>query len=217
MLDSSLYLKELAGEVVEIGSFQGKSTIWLAQENPKVIAIDPHEGKTDDEQLRPTLIAFKKHIKQAGVEKKVNVLVARSQDVVATWESPIKLLFIDGLHEYKPVLSDYKSWSPYLANGGIIALHDAFCGWPGVASVILEKALKDDLYREAGVVGSIIYLIKGKRTLVDRINWWRCSNLIKFSLWLHRVESLPKRLKFFLIHRVNKLLLLNRFTIRYLF
>ncbi|MGH7203322.1 MAG: hypothetical protein ACREHC_02660, partial [Candidatus Levyibacteriota bacterium] len=36
------------GEIVEIGSFCGKSTICLAQSSGKVYAVDPHKGNVGD-------------------------------------------------------------------------------------------------------------------------------------------------------------------------
>lgn len=214
LLKSSKLVKKLKGEVVEIGSFQGKSAIWLAQENNLVYAIDPHEGNLDEMSVSPTLKAFRKHLKQAGVTSKVHELVQPSAEVAKTWNKKVKLLFIDGLHEEKYALKDYKDWSPFLVDGGIIAMHDAFCGWPGVGNVVLNKIINNPDYEEVGVVGSIIYAINGKAKNISVLNKWRSGQLIKLALKLQQTKALPEKIKFLLIHRIIKLLLLNRFTFR---
>lgn len=198
----------LPGEVVEIGSYQGKSTIWLAQAAKKVWAVDPHKGKLDEERVPPTLRAFKRHLRQAGVEKRVVIMRKTSEAAAEGWKKPIRLLFIDGLHDYKNAKRDFELWSSYLVEDGMVAMHDAFCGWKGAEKVALEQIVGNNAFGEIGVVGSTVYGVKGKS--IKR--WPRRGGLIRLAVGLYRVKWLPELVKFFLIHRVIKSFLLNRFT-----
>jgi len=121
------------GVIVEIGSWKGKSTIWLAKgskagSNVKIYAIDPHTGSSGHKKKRGevwTFEEFKQNIKRANVEDIVVPVVKTSEDAERDWDGkPIELLWIDGEHEYEMVKLDFDLWSPYLVEGGTIAFHD---------------------------------------------------------------------------------------------
>lgn len=208
-------VKDLKGEMVEIGSFQGKSTIYLAKSGQCIYAVDPHEGKLDHgTTIPPTLVAFKKHVKDFKVERQVTLIKKTSSSAVKGWNKKLKLLFIDGLHDKKNAEFDYKKWSPFLVDGGMIAMHDSFCGWRGAQSVALEKIVLNDEYFEVGVVGSIIYGIRGKGTLISILNRLRIRFLVHIAFWFHSNKKIPSGLSFFMIHRFLKLLLLNQYTLK---
>jgi predicted O-methyltransferase YrrM len=48
-----------------------------------------------------------------------------SQPLALQWTTPIDFLFIDGDHSYEGVRADWQGWTPHLAPGGHVALHDA--------------------------------------------------------------------------------------------
>ena len=121
------------GVIVEIGSWRGKSTIWLANGSKngagaKVYAIDPHIGSPEHQKefgKVETFEDFKKNIEQAGISDFVVPLVKTSEEAAKQWSGePIELLWIDGAHEYDMVKLDFDSWEPYLVEGGTIAFHD---------------------------------------------------------------------------------------------
>ena len=103
----------LPGDVVEIGSYEGKSTIFLAHGSVHVTAIDPHKGTVSGGVLAPTYDNFRKNILRAGVSKKITALITTSKMAAKTWKKPIKLLFIDGLHDEAHAREDYALWSPF--------------------------------------------------------------------------------------------------------
>jgi len=124
-----LYLYSLArlvsklGCIVEIGSWKGKSTIWLAMGSQavgggKIYAVDPHTPDGSSEK------AFRENIKKAGVESIVVPMVMSSIEAVQGWQKPIGILWIDGDHKYRGVRSDFFGWYPYVVEGGVIAMHD---------------------------------------------------------------------------------------------
>ena len=48
-----------------------------------------------------------------------------SADAAKDWSVPIDFLFVDGDHSYEALRTDWESWSPHIAPGGIVCLHDS--------------------------------------------------------------------------------------------
>ena len=167
---SSKKTERLEGAVVEIGSFCGKSTIWLAQGKNEVYAIDPHKGNVgEDEKYPATYKTFIKNLKTAHVDKTVIPLVKTSEEAAKKWNKKIKVLFIDGLHDEKNAKQDFDLWSKHLVNGGVIAIHDSFKRWCGSEKVAIKYIINSSQFYKIGTVGSITYGIKGKGNLLDYI------------------------------------------------
>jgi predicted O-methyltransferase YrrM len=168
------------GVIVEIGSWKGKSTIWLAKgskagSNVKIYAIDPHTGASQKRHGEVgTLTEFKKNIKRANVEDVVVPVVKTSEKAGRDWDAkPIELLWIDGDHEYEMVKLDFDLWSPYLIEGGTIAFHDTI-GWPGPERVVKEKIYKSHNFIKVGFIDSITYARKViENSFIERLgNRW---------------------------------------------
>ena len=140
-----------AGWIVEIGSWQGRSTIWLAAgakagRGARVAAVDPHRGtylRDEDETTEP---ALRRNLARAGVDDQVDVIVATSESAAATWDRPVSLLWIDGDHEYESVRQDVLRWERHLLPDAIVALHDTFM-WPGPERVVDELLVGSRRYR----------------------------------------------------------------------
>lgn len=165
------------GVIVEIGSWKGKSTIWLAKgslagKKVKIYAIDPHTGSKEHRikiNKLNTFTEFKQNIKKANVEKIVNPIVKTSEKALENFNKPIELLFIDGDHSYKMVKKDFKMWSPKLIDKGIIAFHDT-TNWPGPKKVVSEFIFNSKYFINVNFVRSISYATKvRKNVLSDRI------------------------------------------------
>lgn len=128
------------GCIVEIGSFQGKSTIALALNAiVPVYAIDPHHNHTDEiggKFGRQDVAQFYINIMRAKVETKIYPIHLSSFEIVKCWKQPIGLIFIDGAHNYDMVKADVLGWLPHLSKGGILALHDRT--WPDIEKLIQE-------------------------------------------------------------------------------
>ena len=73
-----------------------------------------------------TLPTFRRTIEEAGLEETVIAIVGHSPTVAAHWNTPLGLVFIDGGHGSEPAHRDYESWSPKVASGGLLAIHDVF-------------------------------------------------------------------------------------------
>lgn len=130
-----------AGEIVEIGSFMGKSTCWLAaglkqrDAVEKVWAVDHFRGSPEHQSnqsceckelidVGTTFQQFRHNLKSVNLEDFVVPLKGDSESVVKNWTEPIRLLFIDGDHSYEAVEKDFKLWSRFVVPGGIIIFHD---------------------------------------------------------------------------------------------
>jgi predicted O-methyltransferase YrrM len=137
------YTQSHPGRVVEIGSFKGKSTVWLAkalelsQRDEKVVAIDPHinTGETGvvpvyDEQS--SYDAFIENLSRLNLSRSVQPIVAVSETVAKNWNEQIRFLFIDGSHRYEDVKLDLVLWEPWVSIGGVICLHDTKFNGPFV-------------------------------------------------------------------------------------
>ena len=128
----------IEGCIVEIGSYQGKSTIALAlNASVPVYAIDPHLEHTDEiggvfgPEDRPV---FAVNIAQAGLQERVCPINLTSDHARQGWQQPIGLLFIDGAHNEEQVGRDTFGWLPFVLPDGIIALHDRT--WPDIERVL---------------------------------------------------------------------------------
>lgn len=133
------------GPCLEIGSYCGKSTVYLGEACRRVgsilYALDHHRGSEEhqlgEEYHDPDLYdaqgaqmdsfgAFRQTMDRAGLNDVVVPLVAASGVVARAWSTPLAMVFIDGGHSREAALTDYRSWAPRVIPGGILAIHDIF-------------------------------------------------------------------------------------------
>jgi MMP 1-O-methyltransferase len=172
---ASVYARR--GPVAEIGTYCGKSTIYLAaaarQAGQRVVTVDHHHGSEenqpgweyhDAELVDPatgrldTLPHFRSTLAAAGLEEHVIAIVGRSADVAGLWRAPLGMLFIDGGHTDAAAQADYQGWAPWVAVGGALAIHDVFPdpadGGQAPYRVYL-RALSSGAFAEVRVEGSL--------------------------------------------------------------
>ena len=166
-----------AGPIGEVGTYCGKSTIYLAaaaaDAGQLVLTVDHHRGS---EEIQPgwehhdtavvdartgrmdSLPFFRATIEDAGLEDVVIAVVGRSADVARLWRTPLGLLFIDGGHSEASVVADYEGWAPWVAHSGALAFHDIFPdpadGGQAPYHVYL-RALASGAFKEVSVTGSL--------------------------------------------------------------
>ncbi len=213
----------VSGDVVEIGSWKGKSTVALAygvKDSGKVrtvAAVDPHEGIVlpgQKQAMESTVRAFQRNIKISGVADTVRPYIMTSKQAAKSWNKPVAVLFIDGIHDYTHAREDFESWIPYVADNGVIAFHDCFCGVFGVTRVAQKLLLHPDTILDVGTVGSILYGIKGKATGVQRIIIRVKIVIITITQYLYNNMNLNKWIQNIFIHKIARMLLLSSYTIR---
>jgi MMP 1-O-methyltransferase len=165
------------GPIAEIGTYCGKSTIYLAaaasQAGQVVLTVDHHRGSEEnqpgweyhDAQLvdpatgkLDTLPHFRSTLAASGLEEHVIAIVGRSADVARLWRTPLGMLFIDGGHTDAAAVADYEGWAPWVGPGGALAIHDVF-GDPadgGQAPYrIYLRALNSGAFTEVRAEGSL--------------------------------------------------------------
>lgn len=141
------YASEVAqnGPVLEIGSYCGKSTLYLGlacqSQNSQVYALDHHRGSEEhqvgemfhdpslydaDAQQFDSFREFRNNIRRAGLQDTVVPVVSDSATASRFWQTPLSMVFIDGGHSLDAALCDYRCWASHVQSGGLLAIHDLF-------------------------------------------------------------------------------------------
>ena len=164
------------GPVLEIGSYCGKSAVWLGaaarEVGGTVFTVDHHHGSEENQAgwehhdpglvdpgtgRMDTLPHLRRTLADAGLEEHVVAVVGDSATVARHWRTPLSLLFVDGGHGHDPAHADYDGWARWVQPGGLLVVHDVF---PDPADggrppyEIYLRAL-DDGFEDVDVVGSM--------------------------------------------------------------
>jgi len=150
------------GLIVEIGSWKGKSTIWLARGSKagnkvKICAIDPHTGCIEHRERNIkvwTFEEFRENIRNAKVDDIIVPMVKTSKEAAQDFKEPVEFVFVDGDHKYELVKLDFELWFPKLVKGGIMAFHDVR-GRNGPRKVFREAICKSRTFTNIGLVESM--------------------------------------------------------------
>jgi predicted O-methyltransferase YrrM len=133
------------GPVLEVGSYCGKSAVYLGAAalavGGVVFTVDHHRGS---EEIQPgwehhdpevvdattgrmdSLPFLRRTLDSAGLEGVVVPIVGASAIVAAHWRTPLSMVFIDGGHADEPAQADYEGWARWMMTGGALAIHDVF-------------------------------------------------------------------------------------------
>ncbi len=106
-----------ARNVVEIGTYNGYSTLWFC------LALRNTGGKIVTHELNPKYAALaRENFTKAGVTDLVTIVEGDAHETVTRLKEPIDLLFIDA---DKPGYADYlKKLLPLVRPGGLIVAHN---------------------------------------------------------------------------------------------
>jgi MMP 1-O-methyltransferase len=155
--------KQLPGEqprALEIGCWQGKSTVCIAQglrtkNGAQLTCIDPFDASGDNESKDmygdranelggPLRRAFEANLKGADVRDLVDVRVGFSHDWASRVVESLDLLFLDGDHSYDAIRRDFEDWSPKIKAGGYLAMHDVVHPVHEGPRRVVEELIKND-------------------------------------------------------------------------
>jgi predicted O-methyltransferase YrrM len=166
------------GPFLEVGSYCGRSTVWLGgaarAAKRTLFAVDHHMGSEENQPgwewhepdlvdprtgRMDTLPHFRSTIIDAGLSDVVVTVVGDSPVVARSWSTPLAFLFIDGGHGVEPATLDYELWTPHVAPGGTLAIHDVFPnpadgGRPPYENIYMH-AINSGHFEEIGVAGSL--------------------------------------------------------------
>jgi predicted O-methyltransferase YrrM len=126
--EESLLASYAAGRktLVEIGVAEGASALALrkvADPAGVLYLIDPYPtGRVPGLSLKK--ICAHRHVGRCG-NASVRWIQDYSYNASRSWEGPIDFLFIDGDHSYEACMRDWAEWSRFVAEGGVVAFHDA--------------------------------------------------------------------------------------------
>lgn len=167
-----------AGALLEVGSYCGKSACYIgpaaAAAGQTLFCVDHHRGSEENQAgwewhepdlvdpvigKMDTLPHFRRTVHEAGIEDAVIAVVGESARVARLWTTPLAFLFIDGGHGVEPARLDYELWTPHVAPGGTLVIHDVFPnpddgGRPPYEEIYLP-ALASGLFTELSVTGSL--------------------------------------------------------------
>ena len=142
------YVLKLASNdlIVELGTFQGKSTLFFAETAPQVriITVDmvnfPWNAEYDAGGVHLLQTPLREEILRAG---NIVQIVGKTDDVVKTFNWPINFMFIDCNHDYEFVKADIANWKRFVVLGGIISFHDYDPPHQGVIDAVTEWLNED--------------------------------------------------------------------------
>ena len=100
------------GDVIEIGRWDGGSTVIMASATPGFVY-------SIDIQKRPDV---DKNIK--SVKDKIELIHGDSSTVGRRWLTPVSLIFVDGDHNLRGAKKDVLAWKDHIRSGGYMLLHD---------------------------------------------------------------------------------------------
>lgn len=139
--------------IVEVGSWLGKSAIYLATElkgygkRARIDCVDTWDGGNcvvlQEKVQTDMLELFKQNIKKGGVAHMVNPVREYSVKAAKLYnDKSLDFVWIDAGHSYEEVLEDLRAWYPKVRIGGLIAGHDFAIQHPvsraGVVKAVFE-------------------------------------------------------------------------------
>ena len=159
------YAKSTPFPIVEIGSWVGRSTLFLAcgtrdGHGQKVYAIDTWFGNVEHAGV-PELVTleekFDYNVANCGFKTNIVKVKGYSQEIdLSLIPYKIGLLFIDGSHDYDSVRADFHRFSPRITPNGIIAFHDVADYAPGVKRFV-EHEMPDGWERELQAHNLVVF------------------------------------------------------------
>lgn len=134
------------GCIVEIGSYQGRSTAALISgallgTKPPLYAVEPHahfEGMLGGRFGPSDRTAFFRNMVRLGLAEHVHLINLSSELITPAWTMKVGLLWIDGDHRPAAVQRDLACWLPHLADDCMVIFDDAAVEGPREAIAGLE-------------------------------------------------------------------------------
>lgn len=146
------------GEILAIGCDLGQSAIVLAEAarlagDTRVSVINPLETNF----YRTRLETIEANLRGAGVDDIVDFHQVFPEEISEIWDRPLRLLWLGAEHSLDGAEVDFDEYAEHLADGGIVALHNAVKRRDRGLVVFTEDILLDDHFGAAGVCGTIAW------------------------------------------------------------
>ncbi|NBB91743.1 MAG: hypothetical protein GVY32_01070 [Gammaproteobacteria bacterium] len=164
----------LEGDLLEIGSYHGRSTALLAaclEDGERLVVCDAFESETEDSYAeRPspeTLLRNIRRVAPALDADRVEIHECFSNDLRLDPERRFRFIHIDGGHSREQALFDLELCSRHVLSGGTIVMDDYHHpAWPGVTQATDEFLAANDRFvvladlNRHGALGRKIYLTR---------------------------------------------------------
>jgi predicted O-methyltransferase YrrM len=154
LLELINFFKEKVETMVEVGSYQGESTIVFAQNLPnvkKIYAVDPWVngyaiGDVCSDEYPMEIVENNFDIRVKDYPVIIKKKMTSSEFVNEIEDGSLDFVYIDGDHQYESCKNDIKLWLPKVKKGGVIAGHDylAAC-FIGVVNAVNEAFGQPDM------------------------------------------------------------------------
>lgn len=149
----------IPGDIVEIGSYCGKSAVVIGDMlrqgcSGTLYCIDPHVdnvkhfGVDSYAQLLENIEGFK-------LSEFITVMKAYSYET--NWQTDIKMLFIDGNHDFASVQQDLQLFEGCIVKCGVVCFHDCYEEGP---QKVVEELVNTKLFQKLIVADSLTVLKK---------------------------------------------------------
>lgn len=172
ILSALCFYQTQFGDVVEIGSWQARSTIFLKyatdmSKNGKFFAVDNFKGNiglekdyvVDATDLSDLKSNFLRNMLNAGI-KDILLIDKKSEEAVLSFKKQVRFLFIDGNHTLEGVRRDVTLFYPCLVDSAIIVFDDFAPNVPGVMNIVMEY-LSDGRFIEPLTYKNTLIVRKG--------------------------------------------------------
>ena len=165
------YMQQKEGDVVEIGSWQGRSSSFLARavlnsQNGTFYTIDHFKGSSgqdrsdftiENDDLSDLENSFNFNMKRLGLSDAVTLLNMPCEQAATTLSNThIRFLFIDGDHTKQGVAKDIQLFFPMLSKGSIVVFDDFRAHAKGLLEAIDEQLAKQEVSRIMTYDGTLV-------------------------------------------------------------
>ena len=159
---------------LEIGSFQGRSTVWLLENiltsnTSTITCIDTFEGSIEhilhfQNDIKNLFDIFSHNISK--FKNKVNIIKDKSQDALKKINEKYDFIYVDGDHKASSVIEDAILSFPLLKKGGIMIFDDYL--WFEMKKFIDNPKVAIDAFLEI-YADKIIILYKNHQVIIEKI------------------------------------------------
>ena len=172
---------------VELGVDYGYSLFCMAKEKQgQVYGVDlfigdEHAGHHNDAE------AIVHQVISKNQYNNITIIKQDFNQAAASWNKPIDLLHIDGLHTYEAVKNDWEKWTKHLTAGGVVIMHDTV-SYDGVRQFYNEISWPKLNFTQSAGLG----VASRDAGLIKEIEEAFNINKPALKVWLHLVDGLPK-------------------------
>ncbi|HEX6535847.1 MAG TPA: class I SAM-dependent methyltransferase [Gemmatimonadaceae bacterium] len=167
------YMQTLPGDVVEIGSWQGYSTSFLARAtrdsgNGSFFAIDHFRGNVGKEDryvvgradLSDLRSNFERNMRSLALWESVTLLDMPDEEAARRLEGHhLRFLFVDGDHTRAGVERDIRLFFPMLVPGAIAVFDDFSARFPGLVDALDHLLATTPVRRAFGYRNTLVVLV----------------------------------------------------------